>query len=239
LGLGQFKLAVFGNSVSAVPVKEDKTVVPYPDLLQQRLTPSGGEVLPCILDGGTVLDLERIAGDIIPTSRPRAVILQTGIVDCALRPLSPRERQWLSELRPSLLRALVIRFIHQFRTEIIRIRGPIQFMPLPEYLASFKRLIDTCSRFDCQMGILPIFPVTERIERRSPSLTQEIEKYNRGMQGCDARPHYFQVSDFFGHRRIDEFMVTPDSVHFNQLGHQLIAERLFQWLPPISHSLPI
>jgi lysophospholipase L1-like esterase len=226
-------VAVLGNSVSTVPVKEDKNVVPYPDLLQAQLSPLGWDVLFHAVDGGTIIQIEAVARQVIETESPQVVILQAGIVDCAFRPLSPKERAWLSNLRPSFLRATVIRFIHHFRAEIIRMRGIIQFTPLLEYLGSFKRILEACYQYNCSVGVLPVFPVSQSIAQRNRLLPQEIEKYNQGMQACDPRPHYFQAPDFFDHRSIDDLMVSPESVHFNQLGHQLIAERLLVWMSPM------
>lgn len=227
------KVAVFGNSVSTVPVKEDETIIPYPALLQARLSQMPWEVLPRVVDGGTIFAIEAVARRTFETEVPRVVILQAGIVDCALRPLSPKERDWLSNLRPSLLRAGVIRFIHHFRAEIIRMRGVIQLTPLPEYLEGFKQMLEIFGQHNCRIGVLPIFPVTRSIARRSPLLPLEIERYNQGMQMCDPRPHYFLAEDFFGDRSIEEVLVSPESVHFNQLGHQLIADRLFTWMSPL------
>jgi lysophospholipase L1-like esterase len=231
--LPPYKVAVFGNSVSTVPVKEDKTVIPYPTLLQARLSQMPWEVLPRVVDGGTIFAIEAVARQTVETEVPRVVILQAGIVDCALRPLSPKERDWLSNLRPSLLRAALIRFIHHFRGEIIRMRGVIQLTPFSEYLDGFTRILEICARHNCRVGVLPIFPVTRSIARRSPLLPFEIERYNRGMQMCDSRPHYFLAGDFFGDRSIEEVLVSSESVHFNQLGHQLIADRLFTWMSPL------
>jgi len=225
-------VAVFGNSVSTVPVKEDPTVVPYPDLLRAWLLPLSWDVVSHVVDGGTIVQIEAIARRVIATDAPQVVILQAGIVDCALRPLSPQERAWLSTLRPSFLRAVAIRFLHHFRDEIIRMRGVIQFTPLPEYLGSFARILEACHQYHCRVGVLPIFPVSQSIARRNLLLPQEIETYNRGMQTCAPRPHYFHVTDFFDPRNIDDLMVNPESVHFNQVGHQLLAERLFTWINP-------
>jgi len=227
------KIAVFGNSVSAVPVKEDPSVMPYSHLLQSRLMPLGWEVLPCVVDGGTITQITSVAQRVIESELPHVVILQAGIVDCALRPLSPTERAWLSELSPSFLRAAVIRLIHQFRDEIIRMRGVIQFTPLPQYIEEFKRIVQVCTQHHCRVGVLPIFPVARSIERRSSLLSSEIVRYNESMRMCDTRPHFFQSDDFFGRRPIEDVLVGPESVHFNQLGHELIADRLFTWMRPL------
>ena len=226
------KVAVFGNSVSEVPLKEDKTVVPYPELLQKKLLPLGWEVISGTIGGGTILQIEEVARQVFKTEIPRIVIIQAGIVDCLPRPLSPKERAWLSNLRPSLLRAAVIRLIHHFRAEIIGVRGVIQFTPLSEYLNCLKRLLEICYQYDCLVGILPVFPVTQSITSRNPLLSQEIEKYNQGMRMSDARPYNFDIADFFGHRLIESVMISPESVHFNQQGHDLIAGRLFAWMSP-------
>lgn len=231
--MGDKKVAIFGNSVSAVPIKEDTSIVPFPDLLHRRLLPLGWQVVTRAIHGGTIAQIEAAVREVVEQEAPRAVILQVGLVDCVLRPLTERERAKLSDLRPLLLRDAMISFFHRFRDGVIRLRGTIQYTPLPEYLDSFRRILDFCYQRCCRIGVLPIFPVTESIIRRSRSLPSEIDRYNKGMQACDPRPYYFSVEEFLGRRPIEDVVLGPNSVHFNQIGHGLIAERLFDWMEPM------
>jgi lysophospholipase L1-like esterase len=211
------------------PEAKDHPVTCYPDLLRERLVERGWRVEHHSSSGATVADIERTAREIAPALRPAAVVIQTGIVDCAPRPLRDSEREFLERLRPRLLRTAVVRFLHKFRATIIRHRGLIQRLEIVSYREHFGKLLDACLRSTSRVVILPIFPATESILARNPRLATEIDKYNEVMRS-DPRAQMFDAGELFGGASIESLSVTSESVHLNQRGHDLIAAGIEKWL---------
>lgn len=204
---------------------------PYPELLALR---HPGGVLSRCVDGGTILDLERMARRTLREDDPRAVVLQMGIVDCAPRPLTDEERDRLSRLRPEIFRRAVIRLLHVQRRQVIRWRGLIQRTPLALYAESFRRILEACYERDRQVAVLPIFPATTAILARNPRLALEIDTYNAAMRATDGRPAFFDAATLFRGLSADAVAVRPESVHLNQLGHERLAEALASWIAPLA-----
>lgn len=222
-------LLVLGNSVSLPPPEARGSVVPYPDLLEQRLAPLGWRTRRECASGATVDEIERTARALLPELHPSAVIIQLGIVDCAPRPLHPWERGLLGRLWPSSLRDWVVDVIHRHRAWIIEHRGLIQRTALAKFREHFGQLVSSCLASTESVAILPIFPATESILARNPRLAVEIGKYNEAMR-TNPRALAFDAKDLFGASPIESLFVAPESVHLNQHGHDLLARRLETWL---------
>jgi len=211
------------------PEARENPVTCYPDLLRERLETEGWRVEHRSSSGATVDDIERTARQIVPELRPAAVVIQLGIVDCAPRPLRPWERDLLGRIRPRLLHAVVVRFLHEYRAEVIRYRGLIQRTDIVAFREHFRQLLDHCLAVTNRIAILPIFPATSSILARNPRLAAEIGKYNEAMRS-DPRAVMFDVGEIFGKASIETLSVTPESVHLNQGGHELMAACLEKWL---------
>lgn len=223
-------LLILGNSVSMSPPEAvDRPVTSYPDLLLARLRSAQWRVEHRNSSGATVDDIERTARQIAPELRPGAILIQLGIVDCAPRPLRPWERNLLERIRPRLLRDRIVKFLHDYRATIIRHRGLIQRTDLVSFRVRFRQLLEVCLAVTDRIAILPIFPATGSILARNPRLAAEIDKYNEVMRS-DPRAVMFDADEVFNGVAIDALCVTPDSVHLNQRGHELIASFVETWL---------
>jgi len=208
------------------PVKERPAVRPYAQLLAER----GWVVHNHSVDGGTVRDIERAAALALASHRPTAIVIQVGIVDCAPRPLAFWERELLSHVRPDRLRNRIVAFLHEHRAAIIARRRLIQSTPLPEFTQSLERLAERCLSATSHVAALPIFPATSEVLARNPLLRSEIDKYNDAMRRWSERLRFFEVKETVGETPIESLAATPESVHLNQRGHELVAEALCSWL---------
>lgn len=223
-------LLVLGNSVSMSPPEaKDHPVTCYPDLLRERLAAGGIRVEHRSSSGATVEDIERAAREVVPALRPAAVVIQTGIVDCAPRPLRDSERESLERLRPRLLRTAIVRFLHEYRGSVIRYRGLVQRMDIVSFKQHFGQLLEACLAVTSRVAILPIFPATRSILARNPRLAAEIDKYNEVMRS-DLRASMFDAGEIFDGASIETLSVGPESVHLNQRGHDSIAAAVERWL---------
>lgn len=222
------RLLVLGNSVSLVPKKENPAVKPYPSLLAERL--KDHDVVNASVDGGTAGAILEVALTEVSRLQPSAVVLQAGIVDCTPRPLKPRERALLAEVRPGALRNWSVALIHQYRAEIIGLRGLIQSTPLAAFESDYRRLTEACRTGATRVAALAIFPPTSAVLRRNPSLPGEIASYNDAIRRSSRDVRVFETSELFGSTPIDALCVSPESVHLNQEGHSLIAGVLHAWI---------
>lgn len=226
------KLLVVGNSVSQVP-SENETVEPYPDLLEEGLP--DWRVLREIHGGETVEELEERAAPRIRDEQPDATVLQTGIVDSAPRPLKRWERRLLGRVRPERLKRLVIGFLHDYRPQIIRFRGPNQFTPVEDFEPALRRLVRTALDHGSGVVVLPITHVTERMEERQPRYNEHIQRYNEAIQSLDADQIWTPtVDEIMGGLEAPEYVVDPESVHLGQEGHRRIADVLQSLLPDLA-----
>ena len=216
---------MLGNSVS-LPPAEDPAVCPWPTLLAQR----GFDVRQWSRDGGTVQHLEEEAGRRLSEERVDAVILQTGIVDCAPRPLSDRERTFVGLVRPLALRRAVVSVLHRHRADIIRRRALIQVMPLAAFEAHFARLFAAAAAGGRAVAVLPIFPVPSSVHARNPLLAREMAAYNDAMRRLASPARFFEAGKIFGDDTPDDLAIGPDSVHLNGRGHERVAAAMAAWL---------
>jgi lysophospholipase L1-like esterase len=222
------RLAVFGNSVS-LPPREDPAVRPYATLLGERLAPDW-QVLLRAVDGGRVQDVAREAKRCLETERPDACVIQVGIVDCAPRPLSERERTWLGRVPVAALQRKLIRLLHVHRARVIAARRLIQWTPLPEFRAAFQDLADACCAAGQPLAVLEILPGTRAVVARNPKLAAQIDAYNAAMRAAAPVARFLDAEEQLGGAPVDELAVGPESVHLNQQGHQRIARALEGWL---------
>ncbi|TAK44756.1 MAG: hypothetical protein EPO28_04430, partial [Saprospiraceae bacterium] len=176
-------LLIIGNSVS---LKSSDDASTYPKILGRRL---GDEIniIEIIRAGDTVCDLETDAIISLDKYSPRFMILQIGHVDCAPRPLKRWERDVLSKVRPNWLRNQIIHFIHNYRPELIRLRGLIQFTPLLLFEQSVRLIVNRANLENTFIFILPITRVAAQQERREPWYNREIERYNSALRTFSSR----------------------------------------------------
>ena len=217
------KILVAGNSVSEPP---SKGAASYPALLSQRFG-GAASVETIIGSGETIAQMEtRIVESL--ARRPDWLILQVGINECAPRPLSVAERARLGALQPQWLQWRIVRLIHHLRPWIIRMRTLQQFMPLPDFLSSVRRVLAAAEAHGVRVIVLPITTVTSVAERRTPFTNREVARYNAalaGMAGHNVR--VITQQDIFGSDDAAAVVASPDTVHLSLSAHERLADFLF------------
>lgn len=218
---------VIGNSVSLPPALG---VPAYPERLAERLGPNGS-VTSVIRSGATVEEIEPEALEAIAAGRPSAVIVQVGINECAPRPLSLAQRQRLATLRPERLRGLIIRAIHRWRPQIIRLRPLAQFTPRDRFEAAVRRIAAAASQAGARVVLLPITGVTAAGEARTPFTNREVARYNDALRAAASPGVAFIDADTLLDRMTPaDYCMTPDTVHLSAAAHERIAEYVAAFL---------
>lgn len=145
---------------------------------------------------------------------PDLVIIQSGIVDCAPRALSPVEMAILNSNS----------VIKKISKKILK--------PLYPYLRKYRKQTSTnietfgsyIEKFISNFGATPVYwssiiPATHGYERQIPGIGNNILKYNDVISKA-MLDKYIDNSDF------NETMVMSDHHHLNTLGHKHLFDKL-------------
>ncbi len=218
-------LLLIGNSVSGPPAPG---ILPYPDRLAASLG-AAARLTTIIRSGATIDEIEPAIAEAL-AARPDAVILQVGINECAPRPLGPRGRRRLGTLRPLWARRLIIRALHLWRPQIIRVRPLAQLTPLDCFAASIARVVDGVRRAGSRLLILPITEVTPVAERRTPFTNREVGRYNSVLRAAASdRVRWVEVAELLPGLTPADYCHTPDTVHWSPAAHERVAQFLDEW----------
>ena len=220
------RILIVGNSVSNPPFDGAPS---YPRLLGEQLG-AQATVITIIGSGETIEQLEArtiaaLAGDV------DRLVLQVGINECAPRPLSVSERAWLGRLRSDWLRKQIIRIIHRFRPQIIRVRGLRQVTPLPAFKASVARVVAAARERNIPVLILPITTVTAVAEARTPFTNREAARYNAALAAfSSAGVRVATQRDIFGTDEATGLVASPETVHLSPDSHRMMASFVQAWI---------
>jgi hypothetical protein len=213
------KILIVGNSVSNPPFAGAPS---YPALLAEALGPTA-TIDTIIRSGETIEHME--AGIVRAlASGPDWLVLQVGINECAPRPLSVAERARLSALRPAWLQRQIIRVIHRWRPSIIRARALHQFTPLPDFVASVRRVLAVARSARVKVLVLPITTVTTVAERRTPFTNREVGRYNAALlQEASSDVRVATQLEVFGTDDASALVAGPETVHLSPAAHAQLA----------------
>jgi len=162
------------------------------------------------------------------------IILHTGIVDCAPRPVPANVRKIISVL-PNFLKNSAVRFLHNHRSRIQKTGlmwkhvNPDEFSA---YYSSFlKKAGDNFTRIYC-ISIAPTNPATEL---HSPGYSASVQQYNEIIKVCikDTRKKNIHYIDSYSqimndYLNIDTYILTDDGHHLTPRSHAIIAREIIQ-----------
>jgi lysophospholipase L1-like esterase len=208
----------------------------YPELLEERL--GARWRIDRLIRGGTTI--EDLAPDAINAvaAVPDVAVLHVGINDCGPRPLTRREREWLGRVRPLRLRARIIRFIHDHRARIIRLRGVKQFTGLAAFASRIDEVVGRARAAGTLVVVLPITRVPATAEIRQPFLNREADRYNDALQVV-ARRHgirFVEREEILQGLTPEAAASAQDSVHLGAVAHRRIADVLVDVLETIERE---
>lgn len=178
----------------------------------------------------TVDDLFR---EIVMPHRPDVAVLQTGIIECALRIL-PRNLRDLLRIVPG--GRIITKAIHDRQASWRRMTARLGFrfldVPLPAYLAHLRSIHGKCASLGIRPVVVRIPPLSASCERDVlPGTNRVIEEYNAAVDellrtlGTTALDPFAGASD-----PSRESLFLPGTVHFSEAGHRLIAANVAGFL---------
>jgi hypothetical protein len=193
--------------------------VSYPFLVAKRLRPRD-DVHVLAMTGFTVRDFNLHAENITGI-RPDLVALQVGIVECARRILSVREKDFLRAL-PGGRR--ITKALHERRRRVIQLRERLGrttrlFSP-EEFREEVRTFRDKVTTSGAQLLLLEIPRFSDSYaDEHFPFVNVDIELFNRVLRDEGAVPFLEEATD-------NDAIWQTGTVHLNQLGHQVAADEL-------------
>jgi acyl-CoA thioesterase I len=216
----------------------------WPYLLQEHLISHGfnDEVINCSSRSRTVDSLcgEDFNEHII-FKRPDVLILELGVVDCAPRIFSKKEKKILNSYPiPGRLRDWIIKWRTAHRKEIIR-RNPLKKIYTPpnrfvKYLYDFSGKLSLVKN-EARLIVLPIIADYASMEIKSPGYTKNAIMYNKILHDWSHNIGATFIDEItFLHRNGEESIFGSDGYHLNITGHSIIAESIFNLLLVKKHK---
>lgn len=199
----------------------------YPLLVEERMPE-----LDCrywMASDLSVMSVDTQFREIVMQHRPHQVVLQCGIIECALRIL-PRDLRDLLRVLPG--GRIVTKAIHDrqrgWRSLLNRLGVRFQDVKLPAFLRHLGNIHDKCRELAFGLVILGIPLLSEQCERDVlPGTNQAIGEYNRAIEELARRRDLVFLEPFGGHEDpTRDSLYLKDSVHFSEEGHRVIAWNL-------------
>lgn len=197
------------------------------DYLEIRDKTTGGvtltELLNTYREDNTYFSLP---GDIL--------IIHSGIVDCAPRPISDSLRLRVSKL-PSFLKKIVIKYIHNNRKKLI-LKGKVFVKTEKE---KFQIKLDTFLKEGEEnykkIFVINICPTTAEIDSHSPGLSDSITLYNTLISNSINKIKSPKIELIDIHNEITQrkenilnYIVKEDGHHIRPATHKIIAEKILE-----------
>jgi hypothetical protein len=158
-------------------------------------------------------------------------LLQSGIVDCAPRPVADATREKIGKL-PSFIRKRVIKYLHNNRTKLILRRYYVRTELATfqkEYAACLEMLKKSYEHIFC----INICPAPESFEKVSPGVTAQISAYNQAISAA-ASDAEVRLVDVHGMIRtggdIYDYITREDDHHATSLTHEWITQNTLEQL---------
>lgn len=234
----RFLIRVYGDSLGMPRVSEGVTYVDtYAELLAKQwkasLPGTSVYLYNRSFSGGTAPAVyETYRSDSFYFGKPGGdvMIVQCGIVDCALRPLPPRMRR-LVERMPHGIRDRIVRFLHQNRAHILNLALWWRVTSPTVYRESMSQTLALAADEFARIYVINIAPTTPETERHSPGLSESIQLYNRLLEEAvdSVASGSLRLVDL--HRAvlgrsdgIEECISTMDGHHLTPAGHRLCKD---------------
>ena len=205
----------------------------YPVLLQQLLDRSlNGTCKPIVYEKAkrarTMPSVLNDWREEVLMKRPDIVIVHVGVVDCAPRVFTLFERKVISRVRPSLLRRMILRFVHNHRRFIIRLRGNVVYTPASTFKKAAHSIVEMVPEARLRaLFFVNIVSPSKAAESRSPGFTDNVKRYNHILaEIADEKLVHLVDLDHIIHREEALGALLEDGMHLSPKGNAMLAREL-------------
>ncbi|MHB2168627.1 hypothetical protein [Alsobacter sp. R-9] len=159
------------------------------------------------------------------------VIIQSGIVDCAPRPLPSGLRNMVSRL-PTSLRTPIVTLLHKNRRHLLDSGLSWRLTDPEHYLKVLGDWVEHASSRYRLVIVVGILPVTAAINRHSPGFADSADAFDRlidqAVRGRAENVVRLRLSDAIRRRagRMERYVAQSDGHHLSAAGHEVLGRVL-------------
>lgn len=165
-------------------------------------------------------------GDTLEFYQPDGVVLQIGICDCAPRLFGP----WTDRVVRRLPTTLANVCIHWKKRCFGRSSTNVLVTPA-HFQANLDCYFGRCQKFGVQILMLPIFPPSQVMREKNPSIQVEVDKYNTILEQLAGK--YACLTLLSGYALNEASLYTmDDGYHLNELGNEFVFNQIVRALEP-------
>lgn len=233
-----FKLALYGDSLAcprkgivksheryiALIENHIRRISNY-DYLETRDKAIGGATITRLIaefkEDNTYFDLP---GNIL--------IIHSGIVDCAPRPINEVNRKRISRL-PGFLKTKIIKYIHHNRANLLNRNGGYVKTDFSKFSSQFSSFVNEAILYYEKIFVINICSTTERIEAHSPGFINNINRYNTEIRTVISKAnsnkvYLVDINHYINSHamEIENFIVAEDGHHIHPITHRWIADQI-------------
>lgn len=233
-----FKLALYGDSLACprqgVVNSDERYIARIENHIRTTKSFDYLEIRDRAIGGATLSNLYKeylednsyysLPGDIL--------IIHSGIVDCAPRPVNQTTRDRISKL-PGFMRNWIIGYIHRNRAKLLKQSGGYVKTDQVQFSKVFNVFLNHAILNYDKVFIINICPTTRKIEAHSPGFSDNITNYNRIINKAIAtidsgKIHLVDVNNLILSEAdsIEKYIVAEDGHHIHPLTHNWIADQI-------------
>jgi lysophospholipase L1-like esterase len=159
---------------------------------------------------------------------PRTIIIQIGIVDCAPRKLSRREKEFVTAIPVDLLSRAVNHVMTRARARSRR----RAYVPKDRYQENLKGFLKRASDDSVEnVVIVKILTAGDNYTQKNPTVGEAIRDYNAVIDDIDDTFEFVTAlrplsDDGEAEREVVDEHTIDDGYHLNRKGHERLFERL-------------
>ena len=159
--------------------------------------------------------------------KPDGVIIQIGVVDCAPRILTRRQRKILSCVRPLVLRDRIIRLLHERRAFILTHIRAAAYVKPKVFRRTADRIVTRLISQGSRVALASIAPTTPDMMVHSPPWPGRIDAYNEILRDVAARTgaEYLDLDAEVRAHGVEQ-CILPDGHHLSVAGNMLYANAM-------------
>ena len=162
------------------------------------------------------------------------LVLQLGIVDCAPRPI-PTWVKFLIGRLPSPLRTPIVKFLHRFRPNLLRMGCKWRSTSRSAFSRLFQKWLQRAANDFARIYVVSVMPTTPEIEARSPGLGESAVSCNQDIEAAILSSGAANIHFIDAHRiaaenpdEVSRFVDASDGHHLTAEGHRLLSGLLIQ-----------
>jgi hypothetical protein len=207
----------------------------YPYLLEQRLRDHTAFAKSVIIERGlrfrTIQHVLDDWDEIVVLREVNFVIIHTGIVDCAPRVFTIKERNFIATKVPPALRKIILGLVNKYRQLIIRLHPNKTYISEEDYRLNLKKIVKLAKRGNVNLVFINTITPPDFLEGRSPGYQENVKKYNLILKKiCQQSKAVLIDIDRAINRAKKPESFLYDGMHINSQGHELLATLLFKSL---------